>query len=182
MKIACLSDNESNVLSRAKAAVNARLEKIGLKLPYNIVITDKESYSAEEGSKTIHINPEDAESENLAIKNLEYLILHELGHLFVMNHVSERLKYDEGVQDLFGDMSKFYRRALKSMEEGDKPDFISKYAQAHPEDNFCEVFAVLMYHDGDLETAKDYAERHHKNQHVIDQLIWMDRFIKVVAS
>jgi len=156
-----------------KWRANRMLSKLDLSFKYKIRKTKDESWSSH-NCKFVYLNPDDRKCSMMAEESELHILLHELGHIFVEKH--KKIKKDPNVIKLFGDMRKFYRRDLSRKHEN--PDFISHYSQVHPEDNFVEVFAVYTKNEGNMKKIRKLLTKKHKNQKVLKQFIWLDKFIK----
>ena len=110
----------------------------------------------------------------MARQNLQHVLLHEYGHVFFCRYV--RKKEDAKLKELFGDVDKKYKRNMK--KKFNDPDFISTYAQVHPEDNFCEIFAVYISFCGDMTAIKKFLKQKKKSNKVLKQFLWLDKFVK----
>ncbi|MEM4248605.1 MAG: putative zinc-binding metallopeptidase, partial [Candidatus Nanoarchaeia archaeon] len=124
--------------------------------------------------------PEDRKSKVLAQQSMQHLLFHELGHIFVYRYVPRSLKKDTEFKALFGDLTKQYRRKLSRLRT--HPDFISNYAQSHPEENFCEVFAVYCAHEGKIRKMYEHLKKHKKSDKVKKQAFWIHKFVKKVRN
>lgn len=158
------------LITRLRA--NRKLAKIGLHFNYKIRKTKEESWSSH-NTRTIYLNPNDRKSSMMADQSELHILLHEFGHIFVAKHAY--IKKIPEVILLFGDMRKFYRRDLSKRYEN--PDFISHYAQVHPEDNFAEVFAVYAHYGGSLKKLETFCRKNHKSKKVFKQFLWLHRFL-----
>jgi len=153
--------------------VNRKLAKLRLHFDYNIKKAKLESWSSRDG-KIIYLNPEDRKSRMMAKESQQHILLHELGHIFVIKH--KRLKKDPEVIKLFGNLNSPYRRNLSRKYENS--DFISHYAQVHPEDNFAEVFAVYANYEGRMKQIEEMLKKNHKSRKVLGQFLWLHKLIK----
>ncbi len=166
-------------LERTKNIVNRKLINLGIDLSYRVCpLYDGESWSCDRCKKKhkhiVHLDSKDATSRMLAMQNLQHLLLHETGHIFLCTTV--RKVKDPCLKKLFGDINKEYTRDMRFKHRSS--DFISTYAQAHPEDNFCEVFAVYVGFCGDMQKIKKFLRQKKKSDKVLQQFIWMDKFVK----
>lgn len=165
---------------RTKNVTNEKLCSLGIEMPCRIWYLHKgESWSCSKNctkkhAHIVHLNPQDIKSRMLAMQNLQHLLLHEVGHIFFCECV--RKKENTRLKELFGDVDKGYKRDMK--KKFNSPDFISTYAQVHPEDNFCEVFAVYVNFEGDMKGIRKFLKQKGKSDKVLKQMQWIDRFVK----
>ena len=163
-----------------QATVDVKLKRLGIRLKCKVWRLAKgESWSCSKDCKRkhkhiIHINPQDVNSRMLVAQSLQHLLLHEYGHIFFCKYV--RKKKDAKLKELFGDVDKKYKRDMK--KKFITPDYISTYAQVHPEDNFCEVFAIYVHFEGDMKEIRKFLKQKKKSGKVLKQFIWMDKFVK----
>jgi len=111
---------------------------------------------------------------------MQHLLFHELGHIFVYRYISTKIKKDPNFAALFGDLTKRYRRKLSRLRT--HSDFISNYAQSHPEENFCEVFAVYCAHEGKIRKVYQHLKKQKKSAKVNKQAHWIHKFVKEIAN
>lgn len=169
------------VFDKTKCITHEKLCSLGVKLNCRIWrLREGESWSCNKFCKrhhahVIHLNPQDVKSRMLARQNLQHLLLHEYGHVFFCRCVRRKEKIAK-LKELFGDVSKGYKRDMS--KKFIEPDFISTYAQVHPEDNFCEVFAVYVSFCGNMREIRKFLKQKKKSDKVLKQFIWLDRFIK----
>jgi len=164
---------------RTSLLVDQKLSNIGLSMPYRLKRTCLETFVRAQ-QKLIFLNPEDRKSKVLAHQSMQHLLFHELGHIFVYKFVSRKLKKDTEFAALFGDLTKQYRRKLSKSRK--HPDFISNYAQSHPEENFCEVFAVYCAHEGKIRKVYKHLKKQKKSAKVKKQAYWIHNFVKEIAN
>jgi hypothetical protein len=179
------------VLEKTKQIANEKLCSIGIKLKCKVWHLHKgESWSCDtfcrkSHAHIIHLNPLDVKaptkttpgnvnSPTLARQTMQHLLLHEMGHVFFCKQVMKRK--DPTLLKLFGNVSQRYKRDMS--KKFNSPDFISTYAQVHPEDNWVEVFAVYAGFCGDMQKIKKFLKQKKKNNKVLKQFIWMDRFVR----
>ena len=176
---------------RTKNIANEKLCNLGIKMPCKVWHLHKgESWSCSKFCKrnhvhVVHLNPLDVKaptrntpghvrSPTLAVQSLQHLLLHEYGHIFFCKFV--RKKDATTIKELFGDVTKGYKRNIKIKRNS--PDFISTYAQVHPEDNFVEVFAVYVGFCGDMHKVRKFLKQKKKSDKVLKQMQWIDKFVK----
>lgn len=176
---------------KVRAVADDKLCKLGIKLRYKVQHLHKgESRSCSKFCRrnhahVIHLNPLDIiaptkdtpghiRSPALAIQTIQHLLLHEMGHVFFCKFV--RKNDAAKVRELFGDVAKGYERDIKIKHNS--PDFISTYAQVHPEDNFVEVFAVYVNFCGNMQKVRKFLKQEGKSNKVFKQMQWIDKFIK----
>jgi hypothetical protein len=160
---------------RLRVVVDRKLANIGLKFDYKLWRLEKgESWASR--SHIVHINAEDKYSTMMGGQCLRHILLHEIGHLFIHDYITPEVKKSPEFIALFGDLTKFYRRNMKRKFED--ADFISHYAQVHPEDNFCEVFACCCRFEGNLKEIFKHLEERRKSGKVKKQILWISKFIK----
>ena len=160
------------MFQRVREDADEKLAEIGLQFNYRLRKTKSESWSTR-NAKMVYLNPEDRKSSLMADESELHVLLHECGHIFVAKHKS--IKNDPIVLGLFGDMRKPYRRDLSRKE--DNPDFISHYAQVHPEDNFAEVFGIYAKNGGNLKAIRTLLRKKRKSRKVLRQFLWLHRFL-----
>jgi hypothetical protein len=120
-----------------------------------------------DGLITLNLSEADAaerEKMRLAMKERYRTLLghfrHEVGHYYWDRLVADREK-NEDFRSLFGDERADYTEALKRHYSA-APDpsyadkFISRYAAAHPWEDFAETFAHYLHMIDTLETAEQY--------------------------
>lgn len=161
---------------RTSQIVSRKMSSLGLRIPYRLWRTDCTETFVNECKRTIVINPEDRKSKVLAQQSIQHLLFHELGHIFVHKFIKRKIKKDPAVVKLFGDMTKTYRRKLSRLRT--HSDFISNYAQSHPEENFCEVFAVYCAHEGKIRKVYKHIKKAKKSHMVKKQVYWIHKFVK----
>lgn len=131
---------------RAMVEVRQRFEQRGLAHVWagvrRIGVVRTESYHNED-TRTIGLNPADLRKPYAAFHAAAYLLVHELGHEFALVSLTKADK--RALAPLFGDYDKPYRRAAKPRTAG--PDFVSRYAEVHPVEDFTETFAVCLWKD-----------------------------------
>ncbi len=164
---------------RTSLIVDQKLSNIGLNIPYKLQRTCVETFVKEQRSR-VFLNPEDRKSKVLAHQSMQHLLFHELGHIFVYRYISTKIKKDPNFAALFGDLTKQYRRKLSRLRT--HPDFISNYAQSHPEENFCEVFAVYCAHEGKIRKVYKHLKKQKKSAKVNKQAHWIHQFVKEIAN
>lgn len=164
------------VFERTSQIVNEKLENLELRIPYKLCRTICTETFVDECTRHIVLNPEDRKSKVLAQQTMQHLLLHELGHLFVRRFITRKIKKKPKFILLFGDLTKVYRRKLSRIRTS--RDFISNYAQAHPEENFCEVFAVYCAHEGKIRKVYKHLKKAKKSKHVRNQVRWIHKFVK----
>ncbi len=176
---------------KTKEIANEKLCKLGIKLKCKVWhLHEGESWSCntfcrKSHAHVIHLNPLDVKaptkstpgnvnSPTLARQTMQHLLLHEMGHVFFCKCV--RKKDAVRVKALFGDVAMRYKRDISIKRNS--PDFISTYAQVHPEDNFVEVFAVYVGFCGDMQKIRKFLKLKKKSDKVLKQFIWMDKFVR----
>lgn len=164
------------VFERTSLLVDQKIFNLGLRLPYRLWRTDCAESFVNEHKRLVVINPEDRKSRILAKQSMQHLLLHELGHIFVHRFINRQIKKDVEFIALFGNLSKHYRRKLSRLKT--HQDFISNYAQVHPEDNFCEVFAVYCADEGKIRKVYKHLSKLKKSDKVRAQMLWLHRFVK----
>jgi len=168
------------VFERTSEVVNEKLANLELRIPYRIWRTECAETFVDEYKRLIVINPEDRKSKVLACQSIQHLLLHELGHIFVLKFIKKKIKKDPEFRALFGDLTKAYRRKLARLRTS--PHFISNYAQSHPEENFCEVFAVYCNHEGKIRKVYKHLKKLKKSKRVRKQVYWIHKFIKKLKA
>jgi len=158
--------------------VDQKLSGMGLRLPYKLWQTDCAETWVSEHKGHIHLNPHERTLRIFAHRSVEHLLLHELGHIFVHSYLPRKVKTDEKFVALFGGIMKHYRRRLGRVKSS--PDFISNYAQVHPEDNFCEVFAIYCRFEGKIRKIHKWLRKHRKSQKVKKQVCWLHAYLKLL--
>jgi hypothetical protein len=138
------------VFERSIREVCARFEEMGLAAVFQrvrrISVVRQESYH-DEDTLTIGLNPRDVRKPFAAFHTRPYLLVHELGHQFALDHL--RAADKRALRPLFGDYDRPYRRAPKPRIAG--PDYVSRYAMTHPVEDFAETFAVCLWQHWDPE-------------------------------
>jgi hypothetical protein len=168
------------VFERTKRIVDGKLRKLGIKVKYKIWREKYEESWVYERGHVVHLNPNDRKSHSLAIETMEHLLLHEIAHIMFTDYVTMKVRKGEEARKLFGDLTKTYRRSLQ--RKRDSKDYISTYAQVHPEDNFAEVFAFFVNFEGDLKRIRKILNRIGKNNRVLKQMFWVRDFLESVAA
>ncbi len=166
------SPRAESMFSATIKRADQKLAKIGLHFAFEIRRTKRESWLAGDG-KTIYLNPEDRKVAMLAEESELHIVLHECGHILLDKNPS--IKENPEALSLFGDLNVPYRRNLSQKRES--PDFISHYAQVHPEDNFAEAFAVYANNEGSLKKLRILVRNKHKSKIVMEQFLWLRRFL-----
>jgi hypothetical protein len=167
------------VFERLRKIVDAKLAKLGLKINYKLCGTKHDSVT-EEIRNTIHLNPKDSKSSALAAQNMQHLLLHEIGHILVRTKIPVKIKRNQKVMALFGDLIKRYRRRQGRIQAS--PDFISNYAQVQPRDDFCETFAVYANLNGDIRKIRAFLKKGGKGPKVLKKMLWISRIVKNIAN
>jgi len=168
------------VFEQTKRIVNRKLRKIGIKVHYRLWKEKYEESWVYEHGHVVHLNPDDRRSSTLAIESMEHLLLHEIAHIVVNDYLLKKIKGSEEAQKLFGDLTRRYRRDLKRKYKN--KDFISTYAQVHPEDNFAEVFAVFANLEGDFKKIRKFLRKSRKSNLVLKQMFWMRDFLESIKE
>ena len=164
------------MVGKTSQIVCQKMSNLGLTIPHKVHYNGHTETWVSEKQNTIFLNPEDRKSKMLAQQTMQHLLLHELGHIFARKFIKRKTRKDPAVITLFGDMTKHYRRKLTRITT--KDDFISNYAQVHPEDNFCEVFAVYCAHEGKIRKVYKHLKKQKKSKRVRKQVLWIHRFVK----
>jgi len=164
------------MVGRTCQIVCQKMSTVGLRIPHKVHYNGHTETWVNEKQSTIFLNPEDRKSKMLAQQTMQHLLLHEIGHIFVKKFITRKIKKDPEFAKLFGDLTKHYRRKLTRITT--KGDFISNYAQVHPEDNFCEVFAVYCSHEGKIRKVYKHLKKARKSHVVRKQAYWVHKFIK----
>ena len=176
---------------KTRCVANEKLCSLGINLKCRVWhLHEGESWSCNTFCKKshahiIHLNPLDVKaptkatpgnvrSPTLAIPTMQHLLLHEMGHVFFCKCI--RKKDLASVKRLFGDVCQTYKRSMG--KKFNSPDFISTYAQVHPEDNFVEVFAVYAGFYGDMKAIKKFLKQKKKSDKVLKQFLWLDKFVR----
>ena len=167
---------------RLRKIADAKLAKLGLNIDYKLHYLKKGESGTNASKYTIYINPRDRSSKWLAVQSLQHLLLHEIGHIIAYDHLirGKRLSRKPEVRDLFGDISKFYRRNLHIKRHN--PDFISTYAQVHPREDFCETFAVYANLGGDIRKIKAFLKKRGTGPKVLKKMLWINGIVKNIAN
>ncbi len=105
-----------------------------------IGVVRQESYH-DERTNTIGLNPADARKPYAAFAFRPYLLIHELGHHFAATCLTRADK--ARLAPLFGSIDRPYRRSRKPRTCS--PDYVSRYAETHPVEDFAETFAVSLW-------------------------------------
>lgn len=166
-------------LNRAKLRTvmkiaDRKLKKLGIHLDYYLKARAGSESSIHGG--TIYWDGRDATGFGAVKKGSLNLLLHELGHKFQTQIMSDADKRREDYVKLFGPYHKVYKR--KPGVKPDRPNFISKYAQAHPQEDFAEVFSIYVDMEGDLERIKRFLAKKEKGGAVMAQMQWLDHYVK----
>ena len=164
------------VFERTSQIVDTKLANLELHIPYTLWKTECAETFVDEYKRHIVLNPNDRKSKVLAQQSIQHLLMHELGHIFVLKFIKRAIKNDPEFKALFGDLTKAYRRKLLRIRTS--RDFISNYAQSHPEENFCEVFAVYCGHEGKIRKVYKHLKKLKKSHKVWKQVYWMHKFVK----
>jgi hypothetical protein len=134
------------VFERSISQVRVCFRRIGLGGVFDgvrrIRVVREESFH-DERDGTIGLNPADARKPYAAFRSRPYLLIHELGHAFATCCLTARDK--RRLEPLFGDCDRPYRRGPKPRRCG--ADFVSRYAETHPAEDFAETFAVCLWRD-----------------------------------
>lgn len=164
------------VFERTSQIVTSKLGTLGITIPHKLCRTFVTETWVNERTKKVFLNPKDSKSKMLANQTRQHLLLHELGHIFVHRFINIHLRKNPEFVELFGDFSKFYRRKFARIKTN--KDFISTYAQVHPEDNFCEVFAVYCAHEGKIRKVYKHLKKSKKSKRVRKQVYWIHKFVR----
>ncbi len=134
------------MFQRSIARVEAYFRGIGLGPVFDgvrrIRVVREESFH-DERNDTIGLNPADARKPYAAFRSRAYLLIHELGHHFAASCLTRADR--RSLRALFGDYDRPYRRGPKPRRCG--PDYVSRYAETHPVEDFAETFAVWLWRD-----------------------------------
>ena len=165
-------------LERLRAVAEKKLAKLGIKLDYTLHLNWKEETGTDTPRHAIYINPDDTRCKTLAMQNMQHLLLHEIGHVFLHTYVTNKIRKNPEFKALFGDTIKGYRRKRGRMKTS--PDFISNYAQVQSRDDFCETFAVYVAFEGNMRKIKAFLRQRKKGPKVLKKVIWIRRFVKII--
>ncbi len=117
---------------------------------------------------TNEANPVHREATRLAMKERYRTLIghfrHEVGHYYWDRLVFTSADYLQGFRQLFGDERIDYSKALKHHYQHDAPadwnqQFITKYAAAHPWEDWAETWAHYLHLLDMLETAHSFGMR-----------------------
>ena len=133
--------------------MKTELKHIGLEnFKFNLEMTDKFISEYDPNNNTVYISKHTSSGFGKLIKKLcarptdpKHSYRHEIGHAFLesMDHVKKTKRFKR----VFGSTRTRYdeRAILKAWMWKDIPDeYVSKYAQAHPEEDFAETFAEYL--------------------------------------
>ena len=161
-------------LERLKAEADAKLQRLGIELDYRIEPTRGGSEASDQG-QPVYLDKRDKNFPGSVKGGLLNLVMHELGHKFLTQKISDEVRRSPEFLSLFGDYHKVYKR-----KPGVKPNdtsFVSKYAQAHPQEDFAEVFCLYASHDGDMDAVEKDLANKSKGQHTLEQVRWLADYI-----
>lgn len=164
------------MVGKTSEIVCQKMSNLGISIPHKVHYNGHTETWVSEKKSTIFLNPEDRKSKMLAQQTMQHLLAHEIGHIFVKKFITKKTKKDPEFTKLFGDLTKHYRRKLTRIATS--CDFISNYAQVHPEDNFCEVFAVYCTHEGKIRKVYKRIKKAKKSKKVRKQVYWIHKFVR----
>lgn len=120
---------------------------LGIRLRVKVIVSNRknsESYF-DEDKNMIRINIKDIGWKGFPEegKDIRYIIFHEFGHKIFKKFKIPQLKGSE----IFGEFDKKYdeKRITYFRRIHQNPSYVSLYAQTHPEEDFCETFALYFY-------------------------------------
>lgn len=158
-----------------RTLADKKLRKLGISLDYRIEPSRGGSEASDQG-QPIRYDSRDARMPDGAESGKLYLLLHELGHKYQTQRISMAVRDSDEFTNLFGRYHKPYRR--KPGVKPERSDFISKYAQTHPQETFAEAFSIYALYEGDPKKIADFLRRKKKDSKVLAQISWIDRHIK----
>lgn len=176
--------------SWAQTQIASEMKTLGVKFRPKVVI-DWSSY-VDDGSQEIHISRFKFSKtfRNLAQKSMYdtsfiHLLRHETGHAFFNKKYTDGLK--QQFKDAFGNIDAPYNvnliaQMLVNIRYQDRPEFVSKYAQVHPADDFAETFAVYLQKQGDKAKLDKYVATKGKNLGLQRKFECVDSFFKVLRT
>jgi hypothetical protein len=157
--------------SWAQTQIASEMKALGVKFRPKVVI-DWSSY-VDDGSQEIHISRfkfskkfRELAQRSMYDTTFIHLLRHETGHAFFNERYNDSLKAQ--FKDAFGDIDKPYNvnlitQMLVGIRYDDRPEFVSKYAQVHPADDFAETFGVYLQKRGDQAKLDKYIASRDKN-------------------
>lgn len=174
----------------AQTEIGSEMKALGVKFRPKVVI-DWTSY-VDDGSQEIHISRFKFSKtfRRLAQRALYdttfiHLLRHETGHAFFNKKYTDGLK--QQFKDAFGNIDKPYNvnlitQMLVGIRFEDRPEFVSKYAQVHPADDFAETFAVYLQKRGDKAKLDKYIAARGKNLGLQRKFECVDAFFKALRT
>jgi hypothetical protein len=174
----------------AQTEIASEMKALGVKFRPKVVI-DWTSY-VDDGSQEIHISRFKFSKtfRNLAQKAMYdttfiHLLRHETAHAFFNEKYGAGLK--QQFKDAFGDIDKPYNvslitQMLVGIRYQDRPEFVSKYAQVHPADDFAETFGVYLQKKGDPAKLDKFIASQDKNVGLKRKFDCIGAFFKTLRS
>jgi hypothetical protein len=174
----------------AQTEIAAEMKALGVKFRPKVVI-DWSSY-VDDGSLEIHINRfkfskrfRELAQRSMYDTTFIHLLRHETGHAFFNEKFDASLK--QQFKDAFGNIDKPYNvnlitQMLVGIRYEDRPEFVSKYAQVHPADDFAETFGVYLQKQGDPAKLDKYITAKDKNLGLKRKFDCVAAFFKVLRT
>jgi hypothetical protein len=155
----------------AQTQIAAEMKRLGVKFRPKVVI-DWTSY-VDDNSQTIHLSRFKFSKTFRALAQrcmydttFIHLLRHETSHAFFNKKWHTGM--EQAYMDAFGDVNTPYHvsvidQALAAIRFKDRPEFVSKYAQLHPAEDFAETMAVYLQKSGDPAKIDKYLKANNKN-------------------
>jgi hypothetical protein len=128
----------------------------------SVETTAIETNCYDEETNTIYLNFFEVMGLDGSLKSLlgrpsikDFSLAHELGHAFF---AKEEVCRSRKAQELFGDFDKKYRGTtglILSPLLRENDDYVTKYAQTHPEEDFADSFAFVVINGNRIPTDAD---------------------------
>ena len=157
--------------SSAQSQIASEFKSLGVKFRPKVVI-DWTSY-VDDGNQVIHLSRfkfsktfRDIAQNCMYATTLVHLVRHETAHAFF--NVKWHAGMEQAYKDAFGDVMTPYNvslldQALAAIRFRDRPEFVSKYAQLHPAEDFAETMAVFLQKKGDPAKLAKFVKANNKN-------------------
>lgn len=174
----------------ARAQIADELAAVGIRKVPRLRV-DWTSF-VKEGSATVHLNRfkfspllRNAMQGTMADRSFMHLVRHETGH--VIGDAAIRRKLVPKFDAVFGSIKEEYKvsfwdQLTASVKYRKSADFVSKYAQTHPTEDFAETFGVYMRLGGKRTAIRSFVDELGGSRALLRKFNVVDDVVKMAAK